>query len=190
MATVLVVTHPEVLVEPATPVPQWRLSARGVDRMRVFASSPPVAAVRSIWCSNETKALDAAAVLAAELSAPVRTEADLHENDRSATGYLPPDQFEAMADAFFTRPEEGVRGWERAVDAQARMVAAVHRILATAPAGDVAIVTHGAVGTLLLCKMLGEPISRARDQAHQGCYWSFDRETGRVLHPWRSVAPR
>ena len=34
-----------------------------------------------------------------------------------------------MADAFFAKPEESVRGWERAVDAQARVAAAVDDIL-------------------------------------------------------------
>ena len=47
----------------------------------------------------------------------------LGENDRSSTGYLPKAEFEAVADAFFARPEESVRGWERAVDAQRRIVA-------------------------------------------------------------------
>jgi broad specificity phosphatase PhoE len=70
---------------------------------------------------------------------------DLGENDRSATGYLPKQEFEATADAFYARPQESVRGWERAADAQARIVRAVDQIVSQTPAeGDVAIVGHGA----------------------------------------------
>ncbi len=68
----------------------------------------------------------------------------------------------------FARPSESVRGWERAVDAQARIVRAVNRILDAREHGDIAIVAHGGVGTLLLCHLLKEPISRGRDQPLAG----------------------
>jgi broad specificity phosphatase PhoE len=190
MATVLVISHPEVTPDPAVPVPQWRLSETGVDRMQTFAGSPAVRDVTAIWSSDETKAVEAAQILAVALSEPVGVERDLHENDRSATGYLPPDEFEHVADRFFAYPEESVRGWERAVDAQARMATAVERVLSASPQGDIAIVAHGGVGALLLAKLLGEPISRRFDQPHQGCFWTFDRESRRVLDGWRPIAPR
>ena len=113
----------------------------------------------------------------------------MHENDRSATGYLKPDAFERMADAFFARPMENVSGWERAVDAQARIVGAVEAVLAGAlPAGDVLFVGHGAVGTLLMCHLMGAPISRAHDQpAGGGNVVAFDRDTRALLHGWRPL---
>jgi broad specificity phosphatase PhoE len=89
----------------------------------------------------------------------------LGENDRSATGYLPRDQFEAMADEFFGKPEDSIRGLERAIDAQRRIISAVERVIALSdPNGDIAIVSHGGVGTLLLCHLKGLPISRTEDQ--------------------------
>lgn len=74
-----------------------------------------------------------------------------------------------MADEFFARPEVSVRGWERAVDAQGRIVTAVTELLADerSGAGDVLVVAHGAVGTLLLCHLLGRPITRQLDQLDQ-----------------------
>lgn len=190
MATVFFVTHPEVAVDPALPVPLWGLSDKGRARMQAFAETPQLAGVRSVWSSAETKAVEAAAILGERLGLAPRVEDALHENDRSATGFLPPPEFERMADAFFARPQESVRGWERAVDAQARVAAAVERVLAAAPPGDVAIVAHGGVGTLLLCKLLGEPISRSRDQPFQGHVFSFDRQSRTVQATWRPIAPR
>lgn len=158
--------------------------------MQTFAGSTVVAKVRAIWSSAETKALESAGILAAALAVTSRVEPDLHENDRSATGYLPPPEFEQVADAFFANPEVSIRGWERAADAQARIAAAVDRCLADSPPGDVAVVGHGGVAALLLCKLLGEPISRTRDQPFAGCYWTFDRRTRAVTSMWKPIAPR
>jgi broad specificity phosphatase PhoE len=184
----LFISHPEVTVDPRLPVPRWHLSDLGIRRMRAFAASPAVQGLTAVWASPETKAIEAAGLLAAPFGLPVGVHEGLHENDRSATGFLPPAEFQAMADAFFARPHESVQGWERAVDAQARVAAAVNEVLACSPAGTIAVVAHGGVGTFLLCRYLGFPITRDADQPFQGHYWAFDRATRRVQHPWRSIA--
>ncbi|OJH35766.1 histidine phosphatase family protein [Cystobacter ferrugineus] len=174
------ISHPEVEVDPTRPVPRWRLSPRGIARMRAVAEEPALAPVRTIWASTETKAIEAAGLLAGALGLPVRVLPELGENDRSATGYLPPTEFERMADAFFARPDESVRGWESARSAQARIVSAVDAVLRDSPEGEVALVAHGGVGALLLAHLKGLPISRELDQPRQGCRYVFDRER-RVL---------
>lgn len=189
MALVLFVTHPEVVVDPATPVPAWGLSEQGVRRMRAFAASPEAEGLTAIWSSNETKAMQAADILAERVGVAVGRLHALHENDRGATGFLPPPEFEVVADAFFAEPERSVRGWERAIDAQDRIVAAFDQVLAASPAGKIAIVSHGAVGTLLLCRLFDKPISRAADQPFQGHYWTWDTVARQVLHGWRPIAP-
>jgi broad specificity phosphatase PhoE len=146
--------------------------------------------VSAVWASPDTKAIEAGGLLAGWLRLPVLTCEALCENDRSSTGYLPPDEFEKMADAFFASPEESVRGWERAVDAQARIWTAVSGIIADHPDGDLAIVAHGAVGTLLLCSLLDHPITRAADQPGQGSYWSATLPGQKVVHGWRPIARR
>jgi broad specificity phosphatase PhoE len=184
------ITHPEVVVDPQTPVPCWRLSDKGVARMRAFVASPVVGDVTEVWASTETKAIEAAGLLAARFGLPIRLHPSLGENDRSSTGFLPPHEFEAAADAFFASPSDSVRGWETAEAAQARVVAAIDDILASRAdvSGDVAVVAHGAVGTLLLCKLLDEPISRTRDQPSQGHYWTLDLEKRRVTQLWTPIA--
>jgi broad specificity phosphatase PhoE len=163
------VTHPDVVVDPARPVPEWTLSERGRERMRSGLRQPWLGDVRSIHCSTERKAIDAASIWAGPLGLPVTSHADLGENDRSSTGFLPPDEFERTADAFFAEPQASVRGWERAVDAQRRVVAAVERIdREDATPGALAIIGHGAVGTLLHCHLAGRPIARQWDQPGRG----------------------
>src|SRR5260370_33195372 len=97
LSTVFFVTHPEVVVDPTRPVPRWHLSGRGIERIRAFATSAEMQGVRSIWASDETKAIEAAGILAGAHGLSVAVHAGLNENDRSATGFLPPAEFERVA---------------------------------------------------------------------------------------------
>jgi broad specificity phosphatase PhoE len=188
MATIRYLSHPQVAIDPAVPVPDWGLSALGHTRAEAFAAAPLLGATRKIISSAERKAVETAQCVADRLKLPVTICAAMHENDRSATGYLPPPEFEAMADAFFARPQESVCSWERAIDAQARILREVEAALADPCAGDILFVGHGGVGTLLLCHLLGRPIARIRDQpAGGGNLFAFDGEARIVLHAWRSM---
>lgn len=190
MATLILVTHPDVLIDPAVPVPEWPLSERGRTRMTAGCARPWAAAIGAIWCSTERKAIDAAEILAAARGLSITTLADLGENDRSSTGYLPRVEFEAMANQFFAHPEQSIRGWERAVDAQRRMLAAFETVQAATPRKlDVAVIAHGAVGALLLCALKGVAISRVHDQppGSGGYYFAVDRMTGLLRHGWQAI---
>lgn len=181
-------THPQVDVAPGVPVPQWGLSAAGRARVASLAASHGLQGTTLVVSSTERKAVETAAPLAAGLGVPHDTRPAMHENDRSATGFLPPEEFEAMADRFFARPLDSVRGWERAIDAQTRIVTEVDAVLAAAPMGDILIVGHGAVGTLLYCHLAGMPIDRRHDQpAGGGAYFTADRGSRRPLHGWRPM---
>ena len=190
MRAVHFLTHPEVLIDPAVPVPDWGLSPLGLRRSRLAAERRWPDTTRAVFHSGERKARETAQPIAARLGlVPVTLEA-LGENDRSATGYLPKAEFETVADAFFAHPRESVRGWERALDAQNRIVAAVGSALRLAPAGgDIAIVAHGGVGALLLCHLKGIPITRAEDQPGDGGgnAFRFEAATGRLLSGWRRI---
>ena len=190
MPTAYFITHPDVLIDPSVPVPDWPLSPRGRSRMVRALGQPWAGSLRAVWCSTERKACDGAEILAGGLGLSITKLAELGENDRSATGYLPRTAFEAMADLFFAHPEQSVHGWERAADAQSRIVAAVDRVLTErAEGGNVAIVSHGGVGTLLLCHLSRSPISRERDQPADkgGNYYAFDVEGRHVHHDWRPI---
>ena len=113
----------------------------------------------------------------------------MHENDRSATGYLPRKEFEDVADCFFSEPTQSIRGWERAIDAQRRIVAEIEATLANAQTGDVLYVGHGGVGTLLRCWLAGVPIDRKHDQpgGKGGCLFSFSLPDRKPISDWRLI---
>lgn len=167
-------THPEVAIDPKVPVPDWGLSDIGRQRAAKAASLPWARDIRHVISSRERKAVETAEIFAETLClTPTPIEA-MHENDRSATGFLPPDEFEKVADAFFSDPDKSIRGWERARDAQRRIVEAVRSVLSDIPDAQPVLLTgHGGVGTLLKCHLMGVPISRVHDQTGGGHWYRF-----------------
>jgi broad specificity phosphatase PhoE len=185
-------THPDVALDPATPVPDWPLSDHGVNRLRQSLKGPCFDRVTSIHCSTERKATDAAAIIATHLELPHESHPGLGENDRSSTGYLPREEFERTADQFFAEPEKNVRGWARAIDEQSRIVGAVRRIAGNVGAdGTTLIIAHGAVGALLMANLLDEPISRSLDQPGDGGgnWFVLDGEAWTLHRGWRRIDP-
>jgi broad specificity phosphatase PhoE len=184
------ITHPDVVIDPTIPVPQWPLSARGRSRMQRLLSRDWIPQVEAIYCSTEQKAIDGAAMLSEATGVPFHAVTKLGENDRSATGYLPPVEFDATVEAFFAYPSESVRGWERAEVAQARIVRAITRIAQTTPgSGPIVVVSHGGVGILLLCYLKGQPIARTEEQPGRsgGNYFLFHFPEGRLIHGWKPI---
>ena len=56
MPSLFFITHPEVVVDPAVPVPQWSLSELGRARMERFAASGFLAQVSAVYASGEIQA--------------------------------------------------------------------------------------------------------------------------------------
>ena len=167
-------THPQVLIEPDTPVTEWSLSVEGKRRIDALSKSGALIGTTLIVSSAETKAIETAKPIAKTLGCQLEVREKMHENDRSATGFLQPVEFEKVADQFFAHPEKSVRGWETAQAAQNRIVAEVRECLSHHTSGDVLFVGHGGVGTLLFCHLSGYPISRDYDQTPGGgCFFEF-----------------
>lgn len=155
--------------------------------MGVMLRQPWLRQVRSVHSSEERKAVEAGDIIAASLGLTLRRWPTLRENDRSATGYLEPVAFDGVVEKFFAEPDRSACGWETAVCAQARIIDSVERVLATAPDGDVAIVAHGGVGTLLLCHLKGIPTDRRQDQPAQGHFFVFRRHERQIISGWRPI---
>jgi broad specificity phosphatase PhoE len=187
---VWIITHADVVIDASVAVPEWGLNARGAARHDALAErwTRDRPAPDAVWSSTERKAREGAAPLAAGFGLTVRTDANLGENDRSATGFIPEPEFSHVASQFFASPDTSIRGWERARDAQARIVAAVDRVMAETPGtGEIAIVTHGGVATLLLCARLGHPIDESLGPGIAGGGGICALRGDAVLREWRAI---
>ena len=179
------ITHPEVIIDPSVPTPDWGLSPEGLKRVQNLAARLPKTAFHVV-SSAERKALETAWPLAARLATPVEVRPEMHENDRSSTGFLPEAEFNATADSFFSEPTRSVRGWERASDAQTRIVQEVDAVLAKTDR-PVLFTGHGAVGTLLYCALRAIPVDRVWDQARGGNWFAFDSEDRLPHDGWAPI---
>ena len=168
-------SHPEVNIDPDVAITDWGLSEIGTRRAMDLAHRLGDLSHMQVVTSAERKALETGWILAASSGRAIMVCPDMHENDRSATGYLPRAEFEETADAFFAALDVSVRGWETAQAAQARICAEVRRVAQEVPDLDLLFVGHGGVGTLLMCDLIQAPISRKFDQPGTGGNWfAFD----------------
>ncbi|SDR24019.1 histidine phosphatase family protein [Pseudovibrio sp. Tun.PSC04-5.I4] len=178
MSYCIYLSHPNVDIDPATPVPHWDLSDKGRARLEQGLRQPWLLEIEHVISSKEKKAIETGQIIANHLGVELTTAPNLHENDRSSTGFLPPDEFELVADDFFSRPAISVRGWERALDAQSRVITAIKAVLSSMPAEDPVLFSgHGAAGTLLKCHLANVAIQRQFDQPPNvggGCWFQFD----------------
>ncbi|WP_137135873.1 histidine phosphatase family protein [Rhizobium sp. FKY42] len=163
------ISHPQVQIDPQVPVPEWNLSPRGRERVLAATACPWVRELQRIVSSPERKAIETAEILARTAGVEIEIAHSSHEIDRSATGYLTHDAHEEAADHFFANPADSFRGWEKAINAQARIVTAVSEVIwEHDPAHPMAFVGHGGVGTLLKCSLSGQSIARNHDQPSGG----------------------
>lgn len=190
MPRIYFLTHPQVVIDPAVPVPRWPLSEVGRRRAHLFADRLTDGAVTAVWSSSERKALDGGAIIAGRLGVQHRIDPELGENDRSATGYIAPPEFWEVVAAFLGKPDESVRGWETARHAQRRIVTALHRLARDEPTrGDIVVVSHGGVGELLMAHLQGVEIGAQDRPQHAGggCWIEIDRASFDVLAGWTNI---
>ncbi|MCP4182776.1 MAG: histidine phosphatase family protein [Hyphomicrobiales bacterium] len=180
-------SHPEVNINPDIPMSSWGLNHTGKTRVSKLIEAGWLNGVSKVISSAEAKAIETANPIAYALSVPVEVHQAMHENNRTATGYLPSEEFELVASQFFANPYKSIRGWEKAIDAQRRIVSETEKVLRSHIGGNLLIVGHGAVGTLLFCHYSNFPISRQYDQKGSGNYFSFLKDNRRVLHWWRPM---
>lgn len=180
------VSHGDGVKDPAIPVPNWSLNESGAADAAALVDEGWASTVARVISSGETKAIEMASPFCAAHGIELEIRPETGEIDRSATGFVPHERHEELADRLFAAPEESADGWERAVDARDRLLTSLGDVLA--PGGpDVVVVGHGGVGTILWCTLTERPIARAEDQTGPGNVWAFDLDTRQGVHPWRRV---
>ena len=188
MTRLIYLSHPEVNIDPQTPVPEWEISDLGRRRLRAAVARGWPGRGWRIISSPEVKAQQTAEVLSNAFALPLHIHPNMGEVDRSATGYVDHARHEALADALFGTVATGPEGWESANAATARIVKAFQEVLAEV-SDDMIFVGHGAVGSFLWCALTKTPITRAADQKRGGSFWagSYGAAGFVPLHPWQAL---
>jgi broad specificity phosphatase PhoE len=192
LSTVYFFTHTQIRVDPAIPVRDWHLSDEGRARLLRVVSTPWVSRVTRVVASSEYRTIETAHIFAARRNLPVEVNSQLDEGARPLFEFLSVMDLDKTVDAFFQKPQESPRpGWETAGDLQRRAVAGIDAMVeAKSDDGDLLIIGHGRIGTVLLCHLAGLPISRDHFQPTPGGnLFAFDHLSRKVLFRWRIVAP-
>ncbi|MDH4170281.1 MAG: phosphoglycerate mutase family protein [Acidimicrobiia bacterium] len=184
MSLLRYISHPEVVIDPDVPVPEWPLTAHGRRRVVALLDQPWIGSIDRIATSAEIKAIETATIFGEHPGLAPEVRPATGEVDRRCTGYVTHERHEQLADALFARPGESAGGWEQAIDVQQRVTDALADVLVDGGGGDVAVVGHGGAGTLVWCHLAGQPIDRRLDQPGPGHYFTFDRS---AVHPWRPI---
>ncbi len=123
-ATLILVRHAHVVVDPTIPSREWRLSSEGEAATAVLTIDPALAGVAVVASSPQHKAMHTAEMLAA--GRPIVPVPGLRELDRSSLGWVGKGaDYEAMVEEIFRRPDESVHGCESATAAQMRVIDAI-----------------------------------------------------------------
>jgi broad specificity phosphatase PhoE len=155
MKPLILIKHslPEVVEN--VPAREWKLSAEGRVRAWKLAEKLIEYQPEVIISSLEPKAQETAHIMADHFGLDCQEFEDLHEHDRSKSPYSSRDEFQALVQKFFERPDELVFGSETATEALQRFEKAVYSIMNLYEGKTVFVVAHGTIISLFVSKLTG-----------------------------------
>ena len=125
----------------------WPLSERGEQQAKLLAAQPFWEDVKAIITSDEQKAIATVKDVAFERGIRLRMHNGLRELRRTP-GWL--EEYDARVLEVFQKPALNIGGWERAADAQARMLTTLDELIRQFDSAPFAVVSHGMVLALLI----------------------------------------
>ena len=150
--SLLLIRHAAPQIDREQAAHTWFLSEEGrascTSLSDVLESLGPL----TFFSSHEPKARETAELTAARLGAFSTAGNNLHEHHRSGVEWMGDAAFQAALTLFFRRPQERVFGLETAEQAGSRFENAINMIVESAAPGNLAIVAHGTVITLLTAR--------------------------------------
>ena len=192
MSSIIFLTHPEVVIDPAQPIPEWPLYG---DRARAaWSASPSMLAdrdVSAVYASRERKAMDGAEIVAERFGLSYRDrrgsrrERPLVDRLHRAAGIL-------GRGARVLRPSDteharlGARHRRAGAHRECRRAGSLRE---DETSGDIVIVSHGGVGCLLTAHLQKVTIGRESRPSHPGggCFIIIDRDTFALTQDWRAI---
>lgn len=143
MTRLVLVRHAAGLPDAGLPRDRWRLSGHGASAASRLAALLAPLGPTVVVTSTDLVAQATGAIVAEELDVPSSAAADLHEHERTSSGYL--TTLEAAVEGVLRHPELPSFGLETGAQARDRFAAAVAAILAEHADGVPVVVAHGTV---------------------------------------------
>ena len=160
--TLYLVKHGAPEIDADLPSHEWSLSEHGCEQAWDTAGRLAFHDIAAVVTSEERKAHATGAMMTERFDdVPLHRMLGLHEHLRYNEPFLRSEaELEARVQRFFAQPSERVMGEETADDAHRRFSNAVRAVMERHAQGDVVVVSHGTVITLLAARANGlEPFA-------------------------------
>ncbi len=151
MPLLLLAKHALPEIQPEVPAKHWRLGDRGRAQSERLADALRPYSPSVVLTSEEPKAAETGAVVAARLGLPCVALPGLHEQDNTGTPYFETQAaFEAAVQTLFAEPGRRAYGRESADEALARFSVGLSEALGPYGEDNVVLVAHGRINTLFV----------------------------------------
>lgn len=152
----VLVKHAQPVLNANVPPREWLLGTEGEEQSRELAERLKAFLPFTLVSSNEPKAMQTAAIVAATLGVTSLVANGLEEIDRPAMPILSRDEHERLNASIFTTRALPMLGRESADGALARFSEAINRTLASVPVGQtLVVIAHGTVIALWMAQQTG-----------------------------------
>jgi broad specificity phosphatase PhoE len=137
-----------------------------------------------IYSSIEPKATQVAKLVSEKYNLPWHQDKDLGEADRTATPFLPMEEYMAAVSQAYLNPDANIKGWESHHQMMKRNATVLERIKRVNVGKTVVIVGHCGSGTTDKCTIKGIEPSFDEDPKQTGCYFIADLDTNEIVQDW------
>lgn len=184
MSKLYFITHPSVQINKNLAVDKWSLSDKGLKETEQLLRLDFWREIEAIYASPERKAQQTAELVSKRYGLEVFKTNCLSELDRSSTGFVEYDAYIEMIKSVYSNPNKNIQGWESAFDVTKRITECIALIMSNHKDQSVAVIGHGATGTLLACSLLNKKPDFAEDPKGTGRYMIIDWDKKQLMKRW------
>lgn len=184
MTKLIYVTHPSVEIDKNKLPHEWGLSERGFEQAKILVDMPFWKGVDVIYSSIEPKATQVAQLASLKYNLPWYQDKNLGEADRTATPFLPVEEYMAAVSQAYLNPDANIKGWESHHQMMKRNAVALEKIKIDNLGKTIVIVGHGGAGTTVKCTIKGVEPSFDEDPKQTGCIFIADLDTNKIVQGW------
>ena len=188
MTKLIYITHPSVEIDKNKLPHEWGLSEKGLNQAMELIKQPFWKEVAVIYSSTEPKAMQVANLASQKYHLPWFKEQELGEADRTATPFLPLDEYMAAIQQCYLAPDTSVKGWETHHHMMKRNASVLEKIKKKNKGKTIVIVGHGGAGTTLKCHIKGTALTFSEDPRQTGCIFIADLDNNLILQDWQKYS--
>lgn len=160
-----------------------KLTARGIEQVKLVAQELKSMGLQALYCSNEARAIESAQLISSETGIDAKILDGIEERNWGEFSGKPYSEIKPMLDGMtleerYTFVPPGGESWK---EAEERLISAVQKVTEENIGKVIAIVTHGGSIRILMPHMLGAPLEETYKHDPRNASLSvFDIEGGTI----------